>query len=47
MIGPADRSISVNLSKLDSPQNEYDADVAWVEHKPGDVRILFGKRNPR
>ena len=45
LIGVADRSISVNLSKLDSPQHEYDADVAWVEHKPGDVRILFGKKN--
>jgi hypothetical protein len=43
-IGP-DRSITINMAKLPAPSNAYDADYAWLEHKPGDVRFFFAKRH--
>lgn len=38
-----DKSIIIDMSKLQTPANVYDADVAWIEHQPGDVRLFFGK----
>jgi len=43
-IGP-DRTITIDMAKLPPPSNAYDADFAWIEHKPGDVRLFFAKRN--
>ncbi len=40
-----DRSITIDMAKLPTPSVSYDADYAWIEHKPGDVRLFFGKRN--
>jgi hypothetical protein len=40
-----DKSIRIDMSKLPAPTNEYDADYAWVEHRPGSTSILFGKQN--
>jgi hypothetical protein len=31
------------MAKLPTPPQVYDADIAWVEHRPGDVRLFFGK----
>jgi hypothetical protein len=41
-IGP-DRSITIDMAKLPAPQQAYDADYAWIEHRPGDVRLFFAK----
>ena len=35
--------VTIDMSKLPLQQNIYDADLAWIEHRPGDVRVLFGK----
>lgn len=42
-----DKSISVDLAKLNAPTNRYDADYAWVEHRPSDVSVslFFAKRS--
>lgn len=40
-----DRSITIDMAKLPTPNVSYDADYAWIEHEPGDVRLFFGKRN--
>jgi hypothetical protein len=40
-----DKSINVDLSKLPAPQNVYDADFGWIEHRPGAISLLFGKQN--
>ncbi len=42
-VGP-DRSINVDLKKLAAPTNTYDADYAWIVHRPGTVSLFFGKR---
>jgi hypothetical protein len=41
----SERSIGIDMSKLPQQQKIYDADLAWIEHHPGDVRLLFGKLN--
>ena len=41
-IGPG-KSIVIDMSQLPTPTNVYDADVAWIEHRFGDVRLFFGK----
>lgn len=38
-----DRSITIDMAKLPQPTVSYDADYAWIEHKPGDVRLFFAK----
>lgn len=43
-VGP-DRTISVDATKLPTPPNLYDADVSWVEHRPGSVSLFFAKLN--
>ncbi len=43
-VGP-NRTITIDMSKLAAPTNSYDADFAWIEHTPGDLRLFFGKRN--
>ncbi len=42
-----DKSISIDLGKLSAPTNRYDADYAWVEHRPTDaaVSFFFAKRS--
>ncbi len=40
-----DRSITIDMAKLPPPAISYDADYAWIEHHPGDVRLFFAKRN--
>jgi hypothetical protein len=42
-IGP-NKTINVDVSKLTAPSNVYDADFAWIEHRPGAaVSLFFGK----
>ena len=41
-LGP-DRSITIDMGKLTPPSQVYDADCAWLEHQPGDVRLFFAK----
>ena len=43
VLNSEDRSISIDLSKLAPPQRTYDADLASLEHREGDVRLFFGK----
>src|SRR4051794_39064015 len=43
-VGP-DRTINVDVGRLPTPPNVYDADFAWVEHVAGRVSFLFAKRN--
>ncbi len=40
-----DKSININLAKLNAPSNIYDADFAWVEHEPGKVSLFFAKKS--
>ena len=42
-LNPSTRSIEINADKLPRPNKVYDADVAWLQHAPGDVRLFFGK----
>jgi hypothetical protein len=44
MIG-TDNTIRIDLSKVHAPSNVYDADFAWIVHRPGAVSLLFAKRN--
>lgn len=40
------KAILIDSSKLATPRNVYDADVSWVEHRPGaSVSLFFGKLN--
>jgi hypothetical protein len=43
-VNPVDHSASVDLKRLEAPSQVYDADFAWVEHRPGRVSLFFGKR---
>ena len=38
-----DKSVNIDLSKLQPPSNVYDADHAWVVHSVARVSIVFGK----
>jgi hypothetical protein len=40
-----DKSINIDMSKLPPPQSVYDADFAWVEHRPGAVSLMFAKQS--
>jgi hypothetical protein len=40
-----DRSINIDLSKLEAPTNLYDADIAWIKHEIGRVSLFFAKRS--
>jgi hypothetical protein len=40
-----DRSIRIDLSRLRTPTNVYDADFAWIKHRPGAISFFFGKRS--
>lgn len=42
-IGP-DKSIKIDLSKLEPPPHVYDADNAWVVHSLARVSLVFGKK---
>ena len=44
-VGLADNSIAIDASKLDAPSQGYDADVAWVDYRPGNVSLLFAKHS--
>ena len=44
-VSAIDRSVVVDLAKLKAPDKVYDADYAWVRHKPGRVSLFFGKAN--
>jgi hypothetical protein len=35
----------VDFSKLSAPTNVYDADLAWIVHRPGAVSLFFAKRS--
>jgi hypothetical protein len=39
------RSIKIDMGKLPTPSNVYDADYAWIEHRPGSASLFFAKRN--
>lgn len=43
-LGP-DRSITIDMAKLPTPTQVYDADYAWIEHRPGDLRMFFAKQS--
>ena len=43
MVNTADGTVSIDPTKLGAPQNIYDADLAGIEHRVGDVRLFFGK----
>ena len=43
VLDAAQRTISIKASRLQAPQNIYDADLAGIEHRVGDVRLFFGK----
>jgi hypothetical protein len=43
-IGP-DRKINIDAMKLQTPSNVYDADFAWIVHRPGAVSLFFAKRS--
>lgn len=43
VVDASERSIGVDVSRLPRPQNIYDADLAGIEHRYGDVRLFFGK----
>ena len=38
-----DRSIAIDLARLESPVATYDADVAEIQHLPGRVSVAFAK----
>ncbi len=40
-----DRSINIDMMKLSAPTNVYDADFAWIVHRPGAISFFFAKRN--
>lgn len=42
-IGP-NRTINIDLGKLTAPTNVYDADFAWLVHRPGVVSLFFAKQ---
>jgi hypothetical protein len=44
LIGP-DNSVRVDLTKLTAPANVYDADYAWINHRPGEFSLFFAKRS--
>ena len=43
ILNAEDRSISIDMSRLGPPQRTYDADLASLEHRKGDIRLFFGK----
>ena len=43
-VGP-NRVIDIDLAKVLAPSNVYDADVAWVEHRQGEISLLFAKKD--
>ena len=45
MIGVSERSIRIDGSKLEPPRDIYRAHLAWVEHSPGSMRLLFATRD--
>jgi hypothetical protein len=44
-VSAADRGVIIDLAKLNPPDKVYDADYAWLRHKPGRVSLFFGKAN--
>jgi hypothetical protein len=43
-IGP-DGSLAIDVAKLGTPQDLYDADYAWPKRRGGAVSLFFGKAN--
>lgn len=43
VVNLAENSYSIDASKLEAPARAYDADVAWIEQKPGSVSLMFAK----
>lgn len=43
-IGP-DQTINIDHLKLVAPSNVYDADFAWIKHRPGSLSLFFGKQS--
>ena len=39
------RSIKIDMAKLVAPTLVYDADCAWIEHRPGSASLFFAKRS--
>jgi hypothetical protein len=44
-IGLADKSLGIDASRLEAPTQAYDADIAWVDYRPGNVSLFFAKKN--
>ncbi len=40
-----DGGVLINTARLETPNETYDADVAWVERKPASVSLYFAKYN--
>ena len=45
MIGVTERSIQIDGSRLEPPRDIYRAHLAWVEHSPGSMCLLFATRD--
>jgi hypothetical protein len=45
VINPAEHSVTIDISRLEAPDKLYDADIAWIEHVPGAVSLMFAKLN--
>lgn len=39
------RSIKIDMAKLLAPTMVYDADCAWIEHRPGSASLFFAKKS--
>ena len=39
------RSIKIDMAKLVAPTLVYDADCAWIEHRPGIASLFFAKKS--
>jgi hypothetical protein len=39
----ADADFTIDIAKLESPAKAYDADVGWIEYRPGNVSLFFAK----
>ena len=43
ILNEEDRSVSVDMTLLGTPQKTYDADLACLEHRETNIRLFFGK----
>ncbi len=42
-LGLEENSIGVDVAKLEAPSQIYDADQAWIQHRPGRISLFFAK----